>query len=84
MKVLIDVFHKKVELKEKDVTFILLYAEVNKDLYKSLKGEINFDWLLKDVMRYLHNVSVNTKMSHDEIQDLWFTLYHDILKTLSF
>lgn len=79
MKVFIGIFHKEVELTEKDVTFALLYAEINKGFYT--KYPKDFQGILEDALHYLHDISMETDMDYEEIQDYHFEENIDFIKS---
>lgn len=82
MKVFVGIFHKEVELTEKDVVFVLLYAEVRKSFYE--KYPKDFQGILEDAMFYLFTTSIETDMDYEEIQDYHFEEHKDIVKNLCF
>ena len=78
------VFTTEVELTDVDITFILLYAEVNKEYFKERNELNNFQRILDDAMMYLHLTSAKYDMDYNEIQDWWFEEHKDIVKTFCF
>lgn len=77
------VFTKEMELTDVDVTFVLLYAEVEKESLTERK-KTDFQSILDEAMMYLHNTSIENDMDYDEIQDWWFDEHKDVVKNLCF
>lgn len=78
------VFTTEIELTDADITFILLYAEVNKEYFKEKKASNDFQKMLDEAMMYLHITSIEYAMDYDEIQEWWFEEHKDIVKNLCF